>query len=808
MNLFAFVQARLGSSRLPRKVLSKLPWSSGESKSLLEHIHSRLCLLLNPEQIVFLIPDEESDSELVAFLESKKWNYFRGSLDDVRDRFYQAGLHYKADVILRLTGDNPFIDVPAVESILEAWNYSSVHKIPMDLCYASPLPIGMGIESFSFSALEVGCSDANFQEKHHLEHVSLHIKENPDQFKIVKIPTGLESQNLQNIRMTIDETVDFKTLENIGKTFLNSDLSKDRSNLSLDDLNAESILQMHSKNSDLFLKNCAVEQVRFPLPPHPPKIPFHISILAGEPEQFGTGHWERCRILAVHLAVNGFGVELGKWKPISNEMNSIDSKMPFTDSLKVNSNTNLVLFDARDYQIQSGAPVLYLDNNLFVNSNDEHSLEILPNTKSNRWFVHKEFIASSRLDKDLISRQSMSNHFPLEKPESNVNEVEISKILLYTGDIDSISIKNLELAIDMVYPGASVIQVGKNSCSLGMHFNRLPKKIWYEMMRESDCVISYFGQTVLEACILNKRVVTYSISDYHESLSKLLETNLKIPYWGNPSVISSWMDSKKDKASNSMKISGNATAAVLKKIKNIFTTSIFLAVFFSLFLVNNYFTSNLYANPNEYKKLEELSPDVRVSVLSLGRDVINFIRWRNLKIAKIKLTQLEKVHSKNEEFFYLRSAISFSERRFEESIKDLLMALEIHPGHDPALFLMGVNYAQLRNWEKSAEYFVQSVRYAPFSPYYQLNCAYAYYLLGDIGNARKHLEISLEQKPNFDNAIILSQHIGDTHWKESFEKIRFISNDTKNYLENGFPSQQAKEDYILIRIYTFYPILK
>lgn len=227
-----------------------------------------------------------------------------------------------------------------------------------------------------------------------------------------------------------------------------------------------------------------------------------------------------------------------------------------------------------------------------------------------------------------------------------------------------------------------------------------------------------------------------------------------------------------------------------------------------LFLIFATHTTSLLSDPVNYEKVESLPPNTKIEIKSLARDVMNFIRWRNLKIAKMKLQKIEKIHSRNEEFFYLRGAIAYSERRFEDSIQDLLMAIEIHPEHDPALFLTGVNFAHLRDWNKSADYFVRSVSHAPYSPYYQLNCAYAYFLLEDNDNAKKHLELSLAQKPNFDNAIILARHMGDTRWEEEFKELSYISKDTIKYLEEGFPDQTSKEDYFLERIYSFFPILR
>ncbi len=80
---FAFIQARLGSTRFPKKILKTIPEES--ETTFLDHIHLRLSSVFEFQQIVFLIP--ETDLESIQFLKSRGYLYFTGSELDVRDRF-------------------------------------------------------------------------------------------------------------------------------------------------------------------------------------------------------------------------------------------------------------------------------------------------------------------------------------------------------------------------------------------------------------------------------------------------------------------------------------------------------------------------------------------------------------------------------------------------------------------------------------------------------------------------------------------------------------------------------------------------
>lgn len=202
---FAFIQARLGSTRLPKKILKSIPEES--NTSVLDHIHNRLSTIFSKEQIVFLVP--ENDSELINYLNTRNYQYFVGSETDVRDRFRKASLQFKAKHIFRLTGDNPYIDLESIRYLYEAITTISDTYYSLSMV---GLPLGMGVECFSAESLFYE-TEGPVPERH-TEHVSLHIKEHPEIHKQYRLHpphlSHLEEMSLNSLRITVDESKDYE----------------------------------------------------------------------------------------------------------------------------------------------------------------------------------------------------------------------------------------------------------------------------------------------------------------------------------------------------------------------------------------------------------------------------------------------------------------------------------------------------------------------------------------------------------------------------------------------------------------------
>lgn len=209
MNNYIFLQARMGSSRLPGKTLKDL-----DGLPLILHVINRLKLIKN-SKIVLLTSNTKKDDILEQWCKENNTLYFRGSEDNVLERYYDAAKFYKADNILRATGDNPFVEPYFANDLLENHielkaDYSS-NKSEV----GSNLPDGLGIEIFTYKALEISMQKST--QEHHFEHVNEYILENRDKFNIYKGCNAGGLTDNSDIRLTVDTLDDFKNVETIFK---------------------------------------------------------------------------------------------------------------------------------------------------------------------------------------------------------------------------------------------------------------------------------------------------------------------------------------------------------------------------------------------------------------------------------------------------------------------------------------------------------------------------------------------------------------------------------------------------------------
>ena len=105
MTINVFIQARIGSTRLPGKVLKKIV-----NKTILELISERVSRIKNIQNVVITTGDVEKNLEVIKEAQRLHINYFAGSEENVLDRFYRASLQYPSDFIIRITADCPLID--------------------------------------------------------------------------------------------------------------------------------------------------------------------------------------------------------------------------------------------------------------------------------------------------------------------------------------------------------------------------------------------------------------------------------------------------------------------------------------------------------------------------------------------------------------------------------------------------------------------------------------------------------------------------------------------------------------------------
>lgn len=197
-NIGIVLQARMGSTRLPGKVLMPLG-----NTTLLGWIVQRLRDL--PWPLVIVTSDQVPDDAIAHQCEQMDVRYFRGSEQDVLDRYYQCAVAYNFSHVIRLTGDNPCPDTEAMQQLV-ALHLASAADYTHSF---GELPVGVGAEIFKFEALQNSWLEGS--AAHHREHVNEFIIEQPSRFRVMKL--GVEpAKHAPNLRLTIDTQEDYRRI--------------------------------------------------------------------------------------------------------------------------------------------------------------------------------------------------------------------------------------------------------------------------------------------------------------------------------------------------------------------------------------------------------------------------------------------------------------------------------------------------------------------------------------------------------------------------------------------------------------------
>lgn len=202
MKIVAIVQARMGSTRLPGKVLKEI-----NKKSLLNYQVERMSQVKLINQIV-VATTPNGNEEIIKLCKFNNLDYFIGSENNVLERYYQAAKKFDADIIVRMTADCPLIDPDVVNQIISYYlenNFDYVSNTQK-----RTFPRGLDAEVFSFKALEKAYNEAN--KEYELEHVTPYIYLNKNIFTIGQY---IHEIDLSGIRLTVDTREDFQLVQSI-----------------------------------------------------------------------------------------------------------------------------------------------------------------------------------------------------------------------------------------------------------------------------------------------------------------------------------------------------------------------------------------------------------------------------------------------------------------------------------------------------------------------------------------------------------------------------------------------------------------
>jgi glutamate-1-semialdehyde 2,1-aminomutase len=197
--ILGIVQARLGSTRLPNKVMRPIG-----GVPMIELLLGRLAKSKRLNKIIVATTDSAQDQPLADHVSSLGYEIFRGSATDVLDRYYQAARSHNPTTVVRITGDCPLVDPELVDEVVATYLAQSVDYLSNT--QPPTYPDGLDVEVFSFRVLKQAAEDAT--QPMEREHVTPYIYES-GRFKIGNF---IHTKNLSHERWTVDEAVDLEVV--------------------------------------------------------------------------------------------------------------------------------------------------------------------------------------------------------------------------------------------------------------------------------------------------------------------------------------------------------------------------------------------------------------------------------------------------------------------------------------------------------------------------------------------------------------------------------------------------------------------
>lgn len=205
------LQARMGSTRLPGKVLLPLA-----GRPMLEWIIRRLRDMRRADRLVLATTGLPADDRLVELAEGLGVPAFRGSAEDVLDRYHRCAEAFDAGAVVRATADNPFVDPGEGDRLVDLFESSGADYACAFPTFGSGLPVGVGLEIFTRAALARSWREGT--RPNHREHVDEYIQENPGLFRceVLRARPELRAPDLS---LTVDTPADFQVAEELYDRF-------------------------------------------------------------------------------------------------------------------------------------------------------------------------------------------------------------------------------------------------------------------------------------------------------------------------------------------------------------------------------------------------------------------------------------------------------------------------------------------------------------------------------------------------------------------------------------------------------------
>lgn len=208
MKIIAITQMRMGSTRLPGKVLKEI-----DGRSLMDIHLSRVAQANSISKIIIATTTDKSDDAIAERSIANGYTFYRGSIEDVLSRFYYAALPENPDYVVRVTGDCPLLDPALIDAVVMLAVVNGADYVSNVL--EEHFPDGQDVEVISWKTLEKAFQEATLLSER--EHVTPYIRNNSS-YKGGKLFTSLNFpcvENFNAIRMTVDEPQDLELVSRL-----------------------------------------------------------------------------------------------------------------------------------------------------------------------------------------------------------------------------------------------------------------------------------------------------------------------------------------------------------------------------------------------------------------------------------------------------------------------------------------------------------------------------------------------------------------------------------------------------------------
>lgn len=198
MTVNAIIQARCGSTRFPNKVFADI-----DGRLLLWHVVNRLKYAEMIDDIIIATTVNLKDDKIEEWCKAESVKCFRGSEEDVLNRYYSAYAAFPSDVVVRVTADDPFKEPKVIDKVIK-----KLIDEQLDLAtnnFPPSFPEGLDCEVFTSDVLEL--MEKTTQDSFEREHVTQYVYHNPDKFKIGNV---VSETQLSFYRWTIDNVEDYE----------------------------------------------------------------------------------------------------------------------------------------------------------------------------------------------------------------------------------------------------------------------------------------------------------------------------------------------------------------------------------------------------------------------------------------------------------------------------------------------------------------------------------------------------------------------------------------------------------------------